>query len=130
MYLSDAWRPRIGSSNHDRRQWRWRPGGGGGFGGGGFGGGGAVAVAAADSVAAPARNGGGNLQLNYGVRLEHTSYTGAPAENERRVQRVRRRTRSVLPTRDLPLAARRASATRSRHRNSRARRSAALRRRC
>ena len=73
IYLSDAWRPRTSNNNNQGGGGgaggdggvRGGRGGGGGFAGGGFGG-----------------NGGGNLQLNYGIRVEHSSYTGAPARND------------------------------------------------
>ncbi|MGH7584191.1 MAG: carboxypeptidase regulatory-like domain-containing protein, partial [Gemmatimonadales bacterium] len=92
VYLSDAWRVRSGSS---------RPGtttggtqgagatggqGGGGFGGrggGGFGGrGGGFGGRGGGGFGGPGANNGGNLQLSYGVRLEHSSYLGAPARND------------------------------------------------
>ncbi|HEX3927864.1 MAG TPA: TonB-dependent receptor [Gemmatimonadales bacterium] len=82
VYLSDAWRPRSpqqngGGGSNGAGGAAGGPGGdngggrgagrnGGGGGGGGFGRGG----------------GGSNFQLQYGVRLEHTSYTGAPALNQ------------------------------------------------
>jgi len=89
IYLSDAWRPRS-SRNNANGGAAGGPGGdaggggggrggfgggGGGFGGGGRGGGGFGGGGFGGG------SGGGNLQLNYGVRLEHSSYTGAPDRN-------------------------------------------------
>jgi carboxypeptidase family protein len=67
VYLSDAWRPRSSRNNANAG------GPGGGPGGGAFGGG---------RGGRGGGNGGGNLQLNYGIRLEHSAYTGAPARND------------------------------------------------
>jgi hypothetical protein len=85
VYLSDAWRPRstrrgrgadsAGAAGRDGSGGsRGGGGGGGGRGGrGGRGGGGGFGT-----------TGGGNtnFQLIYGVRLEHSSFTGAPALND------------------------------------------------
>ena len=73
IYLSDAWRPRTASNNSNG-------GGGGGPGGGGPEGGGRGGRGGFGGFGGG--NGGGNLQLNYGLRLEHSSYTGAPARND------------------------------------------------
>jgi hypothetical protein len=81
IYLSDAWRPRSsragrgGGANGGGRGGGFGGGGGGGGGGrrGGRGGGGDIGTAGA---------GGSNFQLIYGVRLEHSSYLGAPALND------------------------------------------------
>ena len=77
VYLSDAWRPRIGGSSNNNGN----GGGGAGSGGGGFGGFGGGRGGRGGGFGGPGANGGGNLQLSYGVRVEHSSYTGAPAEN-------------------------------------------------
>jgi hypothetical protein len=78
VYLSDAWRPRTSGRGGAPAAGGGGAGGGGGRGGGGGGRGG--------------RGGGGdigtggggnsNFQLIYGVRIEHSSYTGAPALND------------------------------------------------
>src|ERR1019366_6726056 len=78
IYLSDAWRPRTASNSNA---------GGGGPGGGGPGGGGMGGMGGGGGGGRGGggfggANGGGNLQLNYGLRLEHSSYTGAPARND------------------------------------------------
>lgn len=70
FYLSDAWRPRIGGGSAVATAGRGGRAGGGGGGRGGRG------AAAADA------GGNANLQLVYGVRLENSSYTGAPARND------------------------------------------------
>jgi hypothetical protein len=63
-----------------------RSGGGGGGGRGGYGGGGGGGGRGGGGMGGMGGfgggNGGGNLQLNYGLRLEHSSYTGAPARND------------------------------------------------
>lgn len=91
-YLSDAWRIQLKKTTSSTQPTDGTPGGappnpneggrgfGGGFGGGGGGGG------------RGGRGGGfggfggggpvGTLQLNYGLRVEHSSYGGAPATNE------------------------------------------------
>lgn len=94
VYLSDAWRPHIGGNANNRGG---TAGGGGrdGFGGGGFGGG--RGGRGGGFGGGPGSNGGGNLQLTYGLRLEHTSYRGAPAENAAVYHEFGVHT-SVLPT--------------------------------
>ncbi len=77
VYLSDAWRPRSGSNNANNGGGAGGPGGGGGGPGGAFGGGGGRG-----GGGGPGGNGGGNLQVTYGIRVEHSSYTGAPARND------------------------------------------------
>ena len=89
VYLSDAWRPRTTSNNQTQGGGAAgdQTGGRGGFGGGGGGGGGGRGGAGGGGGGfgggpGGGGNGGGNLQLNYGIRLEHSSYTGAPARND------------------------------------------------
>ncbi|MGH7524374.1 MAG: hypothetical protein ACREK8_08715 [Gemmatimonadales bacterium] len=106
-YLSDAWRPRIGGTRSTTggapAAGNGGGGGGGGFGGGGFGGGGfgggrgGRGGGGFGGFGGPGANGGGNLQLTYGVRVEHTSYLGAPAENAAVFNEFGVHT-SVLPT--------------------------------
>jgi hypothetical protein len=100
VYLSDAWRPRIGGNANGGGAAGGNGGDGGGrggFGGGGFGGGGFGGGGRGGRGGFGGANGGGNLQLTYGVRLEHTSYTGAPAENAALFNEFGVHT-SVLPT--------------------------------
>ncbi len=73
VYLSDAWRPRSSSSRGNTGG-----GGGGGFGGGGGGFGGRGGGRGGFG----GFGGGSNTQFQYGVRVEHTSYAGAPALNQ------------------------------------------------
>ncbi len=88
IYLSDAWRPRSSrparsNATDSGRGGRGGGGGAGGFGGrggGGFGGrGGRGGGFGGGGFAIP---GGSNFQLIYGLRLEHSSYVGAPALND------------------------------------------------
>ena len=85
IYLSDAWRPRTARANADNGP---AAGGapGGGFGGGGFGGGGGGGGRGGGGGGfgggPGGGNGGGNLQVNYGIRVEHSGYTGAPDRND------------------------------------------------
>jgi hypothetical protein len=97
VYLSDAWRPRIGSSSSTATTGNGGGGARGGGGGGGFGGGGRGGRGGGGFGGGPGANGGGNLQLSYGLRLEHTSYTGAPVENSAVFNEFGVHT-SVLPT--------------------------------
>ena len=78
IYLSDAWRPRTGNANANGGG----AGAGGGGGRGGDGGGGGRGGFGGGPGGGPGGFGGGNLQLTYGLRLEHSSYTGAPARND------------------------------------------------
>ncbi|MES1259074.1 MAG: hypothetical protein ABUL71_00670, partial [Gemmatimonadota bacterium] len=76
IWLSDAWRPRT--APNPAQDQGGQGGGPGGFGGGGGRGGGF----GGPGGGGPGGNGGGNFQLTYGVRLEHSSYTGAPLRND------------------------------------------------
>ncbi len=76
VYLSDAWRPRTSNNNQNNG------GQGGGFGGGGGRGGAGGDQQGGGGRGGPGGNGGGNLQLNYGIRFEHSAYTGAPLRND------------------------------------------------
>lgn len=81
IYLSDAWRPRPDAG---RGEGGGRAGVrlGGGGGGGGDGGGGRLGGGGLRAAAQQAAGGGGsNFQLVYGLRLEHTAFSGAPALN-------------------------------------------------
>ncbi|HEY3933419.1 MAG TPA: carboxypeptidase-like regulatory domain-containing protein [Gemmatimonadales bacterium] len=84
LYLSDAWRPRSSRAGRGAGANGGRGGGGGG-GGGGFGGGGGRRGGrggGGDIGTGGGGGGGSNFQLIYGVRLEHSSYIGAPALND------------------------------------------------
>ncbi len=79
IYLSDAWRPRTtrpGARGGANAGGGGRGGGGGGGGRGGRGGGGG------DIGTGAGGGGNSNFQLIYGVRLEHSSFVGAPALND------------------------------------------------
>ncbi len=91
VYLTDAWRIRLskratGGATPANGGAGAADGGRGGFGGGGFGGGGRGGGGFGGRGGGGGFGGGaggaGNLQLNYGVRLEHSSYGGAPATNQ------------------------------------------------
>jgi hypothetical protein len=96
VYLSDAWRPRIGGATSGGNAGAGATGGGAG-GGGGMGGRGGGGFGGRGGFGGPGSNGGGNLQLTYGLRVEHTSYTGAPEENTAVFNEFGVHT-SVLPT--------------------------------
>ncbi|HEY3933420.1 MAG TPA: TonB-dependent receptor [Gemmatimonadales bacterium] len=87
VYLSDAWRIPLSKRNTTAAATaagEGAPAGGrGGFGGGGggFGGGGGRGGRGGGGFGGGG-GGAGNLQLNYGIRLEHSSYGGAPETNE------------------------------------------------
>jgi hypothetical protein len=88
IYLSDAWRIPLSKRNTTAAataagEGAPNGGGRGGFGGGfGGGGGGGRGGRGGGGGFGGGGGGAGNLQLNYGVRLEHSSYGGAPATNE------------------------------------------------
>ncbi len=76
LYLEDIWRPRPANAGRAGRA-------GGGGGGGGFGGGrGGRGGGRGGGGGGVGTGGGGNFQLVAGVRVEHTSYSGAPALNQ------------------------------------------------
>ena len=127
VYLSDAWRPRIGSSS-TAGNGGGAGGGGGGFGGGGFGGG-------------RGGRGGGGFGGGPGAqrRRQPAAHLRSSAWSTRPTPAPRRKTaRCSMNSACIPACCRRrpisrrapASATRSRHRSSRDRPSAASRRRC
>jgi hypothetical protein len=82
LYLSDAWRPRSNRPARTAAADSARGGGRGGFGGGGGGGGRGGRGGGRGGGGGFAIPGGSNFQLIYGVRLEHSSYVGAPALND------------------------------------------------
>jgi hypothetical protein len=86
VYLTDAWRIRLSkkATNGAAPANGGNSGRGGGFGGGGggFGGRGGGGFGGGRGGFGGGASGSGNLQLNYGVRVEHSSYGGAPATNQ------------------------------------------------
>ena len=87
LYLSDAWRPRTArraatSTADSAAGARGGRGFGGGSGGGGGGGGRGGRGGRGGGGNAGGGPGNSNFQLIYGVRLEHSSFTGAPALND------------------------------------------------
>ncbi len=82
VYLSDAWRPRTAARGRGGPAGGGAAGGGGGGGGGGGRGGGRGGRGGGGDIGTGGGGGNSNFQLIYGVRLEHSSYTGAPAEND------------------------------------------------